>query len=172
MQLCGSLNILRHCLYLGLEWKLTFSSPVATAEFSKFAGILSAALSQHHLSGFEIAQLEFHHLLALFVVMLPKAHLTSHPGMSGSRWVITALWLSGSWRSFLYSSSVYSCHLFSVSSASVRPIPFLSFIVPIYAWNVPQESLIFLKRSLVFPILLFPLYLTLITEESFLISAC
>ena len=28
----------------------------------KFAGILSAALSQHHLSGFEIAQLEFHHL--------------------------------------------------------------------------------------------------------------
>ena len=30
---------------LGLEWKLTFSSPVATAEFSKFAGILSAALS-------------------------------------------------------------------------------------------------------------------------------
>ena len=26
-----------------------FSSPVATAEFSKFAGILSPALSQHHL---------------------------------------------------------------------------------------------------------------------------
>ena len=35
-----------------------FSSPVATAEFSKFASILSAALSQHHLLGFEIAQLE------------------------------------------------------------------------------------------------------------------
>ena len=49
-------------LSLGLEWKLTFSSPVATAEFSKFAGILSAALSQHHLYGFEIAQLEFYHL--------------------------------------------------------------------------------------------------------------
>ena len=51
-----------HCLSLGLEWKLTFSSPVATAEFSKFAGILSAALSQHHLSQLEIAQLECHHL--------------------------------------------------------------------------------------------------------------
>ena len=51
-----------HCLSLGLERKLTFSSPVATAEFSKLAGILSAALSQHHLSGFERAQLEFHHL--------------------------------------------------------------------------------------------------------------
>ena len=28
---------------------------MATAEFSKFAGILSVALSQHHLLGFEIA---------------------------------------------------------------------------------------------------------------------
>ena len=32
--------------------------------------------------------------LALFVVMLPKAHLTSHYKMSGSRWVIIPLWLS------------------------------------------------------------------------------
>ena len=40
----------------------TFSSPVATAEFSKFAGILNAALAQHRLLGFEIAELEFHHL--------------------------------------------------------------------------------------------------------------
>ena len=32
-------------------------------------------------------------------------------------------------------------------------IPFLSFIEPIFVWNVPLESLIFLKRSLVFPIL-------------------
>ena len=31
------------------------------AEFSKFDGTLSAALSQHHLLGFEIAQLEFLH---------------------------------------------------------------------------------------------------------------
>ena len=43
--------------------------------------------------------------LALFIVMLSKAHLTSHSRMSGSRWVITPSWLSGSWRSFLYSSS-------------------------------------------------------------------
>ena len=93
--------------------------------------------------------------LALFIVMLPKAHLTSHSRMSGSRWVITPLWLSGSWRSFLYSFSVYSCHLFLISYASVRSLPFLSFIVPIFAWNVPLLSLIFLKRSLDFPILLF-----------------
>ena len=61
-ELTELMNILWHCLSLGLEWKLTFSSPVATVEFSKFAGILSTALSQHHLSGFEITQLEFHHL--------------------------------------------------------------------------------------------------------------
>ena len=33
---------------------MTFLSPVATTEFSKFAGILSAALSQHHLFGFDV----------------------------------------------------------------------------------------------------------------------
>ena len=42
-----------------------------------------------------------------------------------------------------------------MSSASVRSIPFLSFIVPIFAWNVPLVSLIFFKWSLVFLILLF-----------------
>ena len=44
--------------------------------------------------------------LAFLIVMLPKAHLTWHSRMSGSRWVIIPSWLSGSWRSFLYSSSV------------------------------------------------------------------
>ena len=57
--------------------------------------------------------------LPLFLVILPNAHLTSHSRMSGSRSVITPSWFSGSWRSFLYSSSVYSCHLFLISSASV-----------------------------------------------------
>ena len=72
------------------------------------------------------------------------------------------MWLSGSIRSFLYSSFVYSCHLFLISSASVRFIPFLSFIAPIFAWNIPLVFLIFLKRSLVFPNLLFS------TEQGFL----
>ena len=91
--------------------------------------------------------------LALFAMMLHKVHLILHSRMSGSGWVITPSWLSESWRPFLYSSSVYSCYLL-ISSASVRSIPFLSFIVPIFGWNVPLVSLIFL-RSLVFPILLF-----------------
>ena len=131
MQLWGSLSILWHCLSLGLEWKLTFSNPVATAEFPKFAGILSAALFT--ASSFRIGNSSTGIPLlplALFVVMLPKAHLTSHSRMSGSRWVIIPLWLSGLWRSFLYSSSVYSYHLFLISSASVRSLPFLAFIEP------------------------------------------
>jgi len=50
---------------------------------------------------------------------------------------------------------VYSCHLFLISSASIRSIPFFPFIVPIFAWHILLVFLIFLKRSLVFPILLF-----------------
>ena len=58
---------------------------MATAEVSKFVDILNVALSQCHLSEFEIAQLELQSLpLALFVVLLPKSHLTSHYRMSAS----------------------------------------------------------------------------------------
>ena len=48
--------------FFGIGMKADFfqsSAPVTTAEFYKFADILSVALSQHHLLGFEIAQLEF-----------------------------------------------------------------------------------------------------------------
>ena len=68
--------------------------------------------------------------LALFVVMLSKAHLTSHSRMSGYMWVITSLWLSGLCRSFSYSSSVYSCHLFLISPASVSPYHFCPMLSP------------------------------------------
>ena len=92
-----SLNILSYCPSLGLEWKLTFSSPVATAELSKFAGILSAALSQYYLyrTWNSSAGTSSPIFVSIFVVMLPKAHLTSDSRMSGSRWVITPSWLPG-----------------------------------------------------------------------------
>ena len=57
-------------------------------------------------------------------------------------------------KTLFYSFYLYSCHLL-ISSASVRSLLFLSFIVPIFAWNVPLISLIFLTRSLVFPTLLY-----------------
>ena len=57
-----SLNIWKFTAQVLLKPGLENFEHYATAEFSKFAGILSAALSQHLLSGFETAQLEFHHL--------------------------------------------------------------------------------------------------------------
>ena len=48
--------------FFGLERKLTSPSPLATAQSSKFVGILIATLKQHHLLPFETAQLKFLHL--------------------------------------------------------------------------------------------------------------
>ena len=75
--------------------------------------------------------------LALFVAILPKAHLTSHSRMSGFRGVTASSWLSGSLRYFLYSSPIYSYHVFLISSVSVKFLRFLSFIMPFLAWNFP-----------------------------------
>ena len=84
-------------------------------------------------------------------MMLPKATWLRNPGcLAPGEWAHHR-----GYRSFLYCSSVYSSHLFLISSASVRSIPFLSFIMPIFALKVSLASLILFKRSLVFPILLF-----------------
>ena len=68
---------------------------------------------------------------------------------------------------------MYSCQLFLISSASVRAIPFLSFIEPIFAWNVPLLSLIFFEEisSLSYSIV-FLYFFALVTEEGFLIYPC
>ena len=54
---------------------------------------------------------------------------------------------------------MYSCHLILISSASVRSIQFVSFIVPIFAWNVPLvsnflEEISSLSHSICFPLFL------------------
>ena len=100
--------------------------------------------------------------LALLILILPKAHLTSHSRMSGFRWVPSSSWLSGSLRPFLDSSSVYSCYLFLISSVSLRSLPCLSFIVPIFAWNVPLVSLIFWRDLYSFPLYCFPVFLCIV----------
>ena len=106
--------------------------------------------------------------LALLVVMLSKARLTSHSRMSGSRWVITPSWLSWSWRSILHSSSVYSCHLFLISSTSVRSLPFLSYCMKC-SRGISNflEEISSLSHSVV---CLY--FFALIAEEGFLISPC
>ena len=55
--------------------------------------------------------------LALLAAVLFKTHWSSHSRISGSEWETTPLWLSGSLRYFLYSSSVYFFHLLLVYSA-------------------------------------------------------
>ena len=76
------------------------------------------------------------------------------------------------WRSFLY-SSVYSCYLFLISSASVRSIAFLSFIEPIFCMKYSLgisnflEEIPKLSHSVVFLC-----FFALITVEGFLISPC
>ena len=55
------------------------------------------------------------------------AGLLQIPGCLTLGKTIVVIWIM---MIFLYSSSVYSCHLLLISSASVRSIQFLSFIVP------------------------------------------
>ena len=103
--------------------------------------------------------------LALFVVMLRKAHLISHPRMSGSRHVITPLWLSVSRRSFLI-SSVDSCHLFLISSVSIRyhfcPLLCPSLHETVLGISNFLEGISSLSHSVVFLY-----FFALITEENF-----
>ena len=156
VQLYGSLNVLWYCLSLGLEWKLNlFQSCGHCLVFQICRHIECSTLSASSFRIWNSSAGIPSSPLALLVVMLPKAHLTSHSRMSGCRWVITPLWLSGSLTSFFSINYVYSCHLFLLSSASFRSIPFLSFIVPVFAWNIAFVSLIFLKRPLIFLVLLF-----------------
>ena len=73
---------------------------------------------------------------------------------------------------FLYSSPMYSCHLFLISSASVRSIPFLTFIVPIFAWNIPLVSNFLEDISGLSHSIVFLYFFALITEAGFIISPC
>ena len=112
-------------------------------------------------------------LLALFVVMLPKAHLTSHPRMSGSRWVITPHDYLGCEDLFcmvllcIVATSSYYLLLLLGSYHKV-----LSLIEPIFAWNVSLVSLIFLKRSRLSHSIVFLYCFALIADEGFLIAPC
>ena len=67
---------------------------------------------------------------------------------------------------------MYSCHLFLISSDSVRSLPFLSFIEPIFAWNVPLVSNFLEEISSLSHSIVFLYFFALITEEGFLISPC
>ena len=117
-QSCG------HCWVFQICWRIECSTLIAS-----YFRILNTSAGIPSLT------------LALFVAVLPKAHLISHSRMSDSRQITTPLRLSAHTtsllRPFLCSSSVYSCHFFLIFSASVRSLPFLSFTIPILSEIFP-----------------------------------
>ena len=91
VQLCSSLSILWHCLSLGLEWKLTFFQSCGHCWVFQICWHIEC--STFTASSFRIWNSSTgipSPPLALFVVMLSEAHLTSHYRMSGSRWMTTS----------------------------------------------------------------------------------
>ena len=159
--------------FFGIGMKTDFFQSWTIAEFSKFFwhieySTFTASSFKVWNSSTGIPSL----LLALFVVMLPKAHLSFHSRMSDSRWVITLLWWSGSWRSFLYSSSVYSCHLLLIYLFLLGPYHFC----PYCAYLCRKCSLGILnfleETSSLSHSIVFLCFFALITEEGFLISLC
>ena len=75
-------------------------------------------------------------------------------------------------KTFLYSSSVYSCHLSLMSSVSVRCLLFLSFIVPIFVKCSLGISNFLEEISSLSHSIVFLYFFSLITDEGFLISPC
>ena len=99
-QLCGSLNILWHWLPkedngVGMKTDLFQSC----GHYWVFQICWHTECSTFTASSFRIWNKSAgipSPPQALFLVMLPKAHLASHSRISGLRWEITSSWLSGS----------------------------------------------------------------------------
>ena len=106
------------------------------------------------------------------------AHLSCHSRMSGSRWVITPSWLSGSWRGFCFCFCFcfvqFFCvfyHLFFISSTSLWSISvvYCAHLFMKCSLGISNflEEISSLSLSIVFLY-----FFALITEEGFLISPC
>ena len=74
------------------NWPFLVLQPL---EFSKFAGILSAPITASSFRIWNSSAGIPSPPLTLFIVMVPKTHLTLHSRVSGCQWVITLSWLSG-----------------------------------------------------------------------------
>ena len=127
--------------------KTDFSSPVATAESSKFADIEYSTWTASYfriwksLAGISAPP------LALLVVMFPKTYFTPHSRMSGCRWVTTPSWLSQSLRPFLHS---YCCYC-SVSRVQLFVTAWTAACQASLSFTVSRSMLRFTSFALLIP---------------------
>ena len=92
LQLCVSLNILWHCLFgIGIKTDL-FQSCDHCWVFQICWHTECSTLTASSFRVWNMSTRIPSPPLTLFIVMLPKAHLTSYSRMSDSRWVITPSW--------------------------------------------------------------------------------
>ena len=139
VQLCGSLSI----LWQFPSWDWNEADLVQSCgHYWDFQIFWDIQYSTFTASSFWICDMSTGiplHPLALFIVILPKAHLILYSRMSYCRWVMTPSWLSGSLRPLSY-SSVYSCHLFLISSFSVRSMLGDSLFIILW-WFLPYINM-------------------------------
>ena len=142
-----SIRVFSNESVLPIRWPNYLSFSFNISPSSEYSGLISfridwldllvvqgtlKSLLQHHSSTASILWLS-----AFFIVQLSHPYMTTGKTIALTRWtfvgkvmsllfnmlsrlvVIKPLWLSGSWKSFLY-SSVYSCHLFLISPASIQ----------------------------------------------------
>jgi len=109
------------------------------------------------------------HPLALLTAVLLKAHQTvtlQNVWLRVADHTVVAIWFI-----WIFCTSMYSFHLFLISSASTKSLPFMSFIVP---WakssldisNFPEEI------SNLSPSVVFFKFYTLTIEDGLLVSQC
>ena len=78
--------------------------------------------------------------LALFIVMVSQAHLTSHSRMSVSRWVITPLWLS--WSCISFFSLLLNVPLIKQCSSHIFPFTVVLYpITHLYHINIYKDHM-------------------------------
>ena len=133
MQLWGSLSILWHYLSLGLEWKHLFQFCDHCWVFQICWHIECNSFTASSFRIWNSSPGIPSPPLALFVVMLPKAlpldFTFQNVRLQVGDHTIMIIWVM---KIFLYSSSVYSCHFFLISSASVDPYHFCPLLCLFY----------------------------------------
>ena len=171
MQLCSSLSILWHYLLLGLEWKLTFSSPVATTEFSKFAGILSTALSQHLRLAFTLKSrlmLVEHSLSGTLICSMDKGKRVGEVCASG-KWFKSSLVKASPlpWERqwiLVKSMSTWHANYFCIVEYSFICVTLNTWL----PWHCPFQKFLLLPLSLLFSPFCWVLFLSHLWDLEFL----